>query len=103
MRKPGHLSAISTQENRIKILGQAVKRIREKHKSDTNILLQAEKSARDLFTNFLSPFGFKTTVEFTDDSERLKPSKDGEKIIMSGGGVIIVHEDPNNKPKEEAK
>ena len=37
------------------------------------------------------------------NSERLKPSKDGEKIIMSGGGVIIVHEDPNNKPKEEAK
>ena len=86
-----------------KILGQAVRRIREKHQSGTDILLQAEKSARDLFTNFLSPFGYKTTVEFTDDPERLKPSDSGERIQMNSGGIIIVHEDPNKKSKEEAK
>lgn len=86
-----------------KILGQAVTRIREKHESGTDILLQAEKSARDLFTNFLSPFGYKVTVEFTDDPERLKPSDSGERIQMNSGGIIIIHEDPNKKSKEEAK
>lgn len=99
----GLLKSHYSAEEQNKILTNASTRIRHEHQSNVNILLQAEKSARDLFTNFLSPLGFKTTVEFTDDPERLKPSKDGEKIIMSGGGVIIVHEDPNKKSKEEAK
>ena len=92
-----HFSA----EEQSKILGQHVTRIRHKTETNSNILLQAEKSARDLFTNFLSPLGYKTTVEFTDDPDRLKPSKDGERIPMKSGGVIIVHSEADKKTKEE--
>ncbi|MBQ4430824.1 MAG: hypothetical protein II877_04925, partial [Synergistaceae bacterium] len=66
-------------------------------------LLQAEKSARDLFINFLTPLGYNVEVEFTDDEEKLKPSSDGERLSMGNGGVLVVHSVPKDKSKEAKK
>ena len=92
-------SHFSADEQNI-IINRAATRIRRKTETSSNILTQAEKSARDLFINFLRPLGYKTTVEFTDDPVRLKPSEDGERIPMNSGGVIIVHSGPAKKSKE---
>ena len=85
------------------ILNEATTRIRYESTKNAGILLQAEKSARDLFINFLTPLGYKVEVEFTDDEEKLKPSSDGERLSMGNGGVLVVHSVPKDKSKEAKK
>ena len=82
-----------------KIIASSTEKIEQRAADEWNVLVRAEDNAVKLYMDFLKSFNYDVKVVFTDDNSELSVPAGNRPDKMKGGGVLIVHNIPDNKTK----
>ena len=82
------------------IIASSTEKIEQRAADEWNVLVRAEDNAVKLYKDFLKSFNYDVKVVFTDDNSELSVPTGNRADTMKGGGVLIVHNIPDNKTKE---
>ena len=87
----GWFSKNLTLEEQNAVVSEALKSIRQKAKTEWDILSKAEKNASSFYKNFLGSLGYEVSVKFTDDPNKLNVPSGAKSDTLKGGGVVVFH------------